>query len=276
MSWGPVLATLGNRGTVNRRLIGLIVAVLLAAVATVLLIQYVRSADERARQDETLAEVFVAQSDIQPGISADDAIAQGLIARDEVPARAVPSGAVADLGQISGQLVTVPIYEGEVIVSQRFGQTVAQSTGLLEVPPGTQAVTIEASIAPGLAGFIQPGNLVSVVGTLEITEEAPPGDEDEPAPSVAAGTTTQYLIQNATVLAVGQRVVTVEVEGGSDVQQSDDRYLFTLAMPPEDIEQVVFGTQQGTLWFTLVPEPEEDQEAEVFDTPGRTLSNIFE
>jgi pilus assembly protein CpaB len=258
---------------VNRRVVGLIIAVLLAAVATVLLVQYVQTADERARQDETLAEVFVAQSDIQPGIAADDAIAQGLIARDEVPARAVPSGAVADLGQLSGQIVTVPIYEGEVIVSQRFGQTVAQATGLLQVPEGTQAVTIEASVVPGLAGFVQPGNLVSVVGTLELSDVGAPADEDE-APAIPAGTTSQYLIQNATVLAVGQRVVAGETQG--DVQQSDERYLFTLAMPPEDIERIVFATQQGTLWFTLVPEPEDDAEAELFDTPGRTITNIFD
>jgi pilus assembly protein CpaB len=268
---------------VNRRLIGLIVAVLLAAVATVLLVQYVRTADERARQDETLAEVFVAQADIQPGIAADDAIAQGLIARDEVPARAVPSGAVADLGQVSGQLVTVPIYQGEVIVSQRFGQTVAQATGLLEVPEGTQAVTIEAGVVPGVAGFVQPGNLVSVVGTLELPADspAPALADDEEAPAVVdtavrEGITTQYLIQNATVLAVGQRVITPEAETGADVQASNERYLFTLAMPPEDIERIVFTTQQGGLWFTLVPEPEDDAEAEVFETPGRTITNIFE
>jgi pilus assembly protein CpaB len=261
---------------VNRRLIGLLVAVLLAGVATVLLVQYVRSADERAREDEALSEVFVAQADIPPGTSADDAIAQGLIASDEVPARAVPAGALADLGQVSGQLVAAPIYEGEVIVAQRFGETVAQATGLLEVPPDTQAVTIEAGVVPGLAGFVQPGNTVSVVGTLVLAGETPEeADEEAVVAPVGEGVTTQYLVQNATVLAVGQRVVAPEVEG-QDVQASDERYLFTLAMPPEDIEQIVFGTQQGTLWFTLVPEPEEDAELEEFDTPGRTIANIFE
>jgi pilus assembly protein CpaB len=265
---------------VNRRLIGLIVAVLLAAVATVLLIQYVRTADERARQDEALVEVFVAQGDIPPGTAADDAIAQGLIASDQVPARAVPSGAIADLGQISGEMVTVPIYDGEVLVAPRFGQTVAQATGLLELPPDTHAVTIEAGVVPGLAGFVQPGNLVSVVGTLELPGAAAPatGDEEEgatPTAAVSAGITTQYLIQNATVLAVGQRVIMPEAEG-QEVQASDERYLFTLAMPPEDVEQVVFGTQQGTLWFTLVPPPEDDEEPEEFDTSGRTITNIFE
>jgi pilus assembly protein CpaB len=266
---------------VNRRVIGLVAAVVLAGVATILLIQYVRTADERARQDEALSEVFVAQGDIQPGIAANEAIAQGLIARDEVPARTVPPNAIADLEQVSGEVVTVPIYEGDVIVAPRFGQTVAQATGLLEIPEGTQAVTIEAGVVPGLAGFVQPGDLVSVVGTLELPGggSAPADDDDEdeatPTAAVSAGITTRYLVQNVTVLAVGQRVIAPEVEG-EEVQASDERYLFTLAMPPENIEQVIFGTQQGTLWFTLVPDPQDDAEPERFDTPGRTITNIYE
>jgi pilus assembly protein CpaB len=262
---------------VNRRLIGLLVAVLLAAVATVLLIQYVRSADDRARQDEALSQVFVAQGDIQPGITADDAIAQGLIVSDEVPTRTVPSGAIADLGQVAGQLVTVPIYEGEVIVVQRFGETVAQATGLLEIPEGTQAVTLEAGVVTGVAGFVQPGDLVSLVASVEVPGEvAVPADADEGEvpEATGGGVTSQYLVQNATVLAVGQRLVAAEVEG--EVQASDERFIFTLGMPPEDIEQVVFATQQGTLWFTLVTEPEEDVDPEEFDTPGRTIANLFD
>lgn len=267
----------------NRRLIGLITAVVLAAVATALLIQYVRSADERARQEEQLAQVFVAQGDIQPGISADDAISQGLIAEEEVPARAVPSGAVAQLDQIRGQIVSVPIYDGEVIVSQRFGESVAQATGLLQVPEGTQAVTVEAGVVPGLAGYVQPGNVVSVVGSLAVPAEDSLAGADAVPDTIlengnAAVFQTQYLVQNATVLAVGRRVPESDApEGEANTEASSERYLFTLAMPPEDIEKLVFGTQRGSLWFTLVPEGEDPEaEPEVFDAPGRSVSSAFE
>jgi pilus assembly protein CpaB len=226
----------------------------------------VNTADERARQDEQFAEVFVAQGDIPAGTRADDAIGQGLIGRDEVPARSVPSGAVASLDQIAGQIVTVPIVDGEIIVTPRFGTTVAQPSGLLEIPEGLQAFTVEAGIIEGIAGHVQPGDTVSVIATLVV----PSDDEDEEADGPDASR-AQYVAQNATVLAVGQRVVTQE--GGDtsfSTQLSNERYIFTLGMEPADIEKVVFATQQGTLWFTLVPE---DQEPAT--TPGRTFSNLF-
>jgi pilus assembly protein CpaB len=267
----------------NRRVVGLLLAVLLAGVATYFLIQYVTSADERAREDEALVEVFVAQADIPAGTSADDASAQGLINRDQIPARSVPEGAVGDLESISGLVAAGPIFAGEIIVVQRFGETGAQPTGILEVPEGLQAVTVEAGIAPGLAGFVQAGDTVSVLASVELPEEpaaATPEGEEPAAPEEgeSGGVATSYLAQNIEVLVVGQRVVVAEEgqEAGS-VLQSNDLYLFTLAMTPEDIERIVFASQQGILWFTLLPELEdEDAERETVDTPGRTLQNIFE
>jgi pilus assembly protein CpaB len=267
----------------NRRLIGLLLAVVLAGVATFFLVQYVTSADERAREEEALADVFVAQGDIQPGTSAADAANQGLIVRDSIPARAVPTGAIGDLEDISDLVATGPIFDGEVIVAQRFGSTVAQPGGLFEIPEGLQAVTVEAGIVPGVAGFVQPQDLVSVVASLEMPgeEQAPPAqpDEEEQAATVeGGGFTTQYLLQNVEVLAVGQRVISTEGgEQTASIQPSNERYLFTLALAPEDIEKLVFSTQQGQLWFTLVPQlDDEDEDAEVFETPGRSVENIFD
>jgi pilus assembly protein CpaB len=265
---------------VNRRLIGLIIAVVLAGVATFLLVQWVTTADERARVDEELVEVFVAQGDLSPGTSASDAIAQGLIDTDAIPARAVPQGAIGDLEQISGLIVATPVYAGEVLVAQRFGRTVAQPDGLLEVPEGLEGVTVEAGIVDGLAGFVEPGATVSVVATLTVPGDEPavdPEDPDAEAEAVPAGIRTQYLVQHATVLAVGQRVVTTE-EGQetTGIRRSNERYIFTLGMVPEDIEQLVFAHQQGQLWFTLLPELEEGEEYEDFDTAGRTIEDIFE
>jgi pilus assembly protein CpaB len=248
---------------VNRRLIGLVVAVLLAAIATIVIVNYVRTADERAREAEELAEVYVAQEDITAGMSADNAIEQGLIARDEIPSRSVPSGAIAELSQIEGDIATVDIVQGEVIVSQRFGTTVAETGGRFEVPDGLQAVSVQVSVVPGVAGFIEPDDTVSIVGRLSTSD---PEDDEEEA---AAEDRAQFLIQNALVLAVGQRVVTGEE--GPRIRRSDENYIFTLALEPEDVERLVFANAHGALTFTLLPD---DEQPEV-DTPGRTFDNAF-
>jgi pilus assembly protein CpaB len=268
----------------NRRVIGLLLAIVLAGIATFFLVQYVTSADERAREEEALAEVFVAQADIPAGTTAEAASTQGLIGRDQIAARTVPDGAIGDLDDLTGLVATGPIFPGEIIVAQRFGTTVAQVAGLLEIPEGLQAVTVEAGVSPGLAGFVQPDDLVSVLASVDLPVDVPPVQEEgedaaPPETTASGGFTTQYIVQNVSVLAVGQRVVVPEAEGEqtTGIEQSNERYLFTLAMTPDDIEKVVFSTQQGALWFTLVPQPEdEEEEPEVFVTPGRTLENVFE
>ena len=262
----------------NRRLIGLLLAIVMAGAATFLLVQYVTSADERAREDEALAEVFVATADIPAGTSAEAAAAQGLIDQSTVPARNVPAGAIGSLDVIAGQVATMPLFEGEVIVAQRFGSTVAATTdATLEVPEGLLAISIQAGVVDGVAGFVQPQDTVSVVASLALPEDEV-AEDDEDAEAVEGGQTTEFLVQNVPVLAVGQRVITTAEDGSTSasVALSNENYIFTLGMTAEQVEQLVFASQQGELWFTLLPEVDEDEEREVFDTPGRTLGNIFD
>ncbi len=267
----------------NRRLIGLLLAIVLAGVATFLLVQYVTSADERAREDEALAEVFVATADIPAGTPVESAAAQGLIDQSTVPARTVPAGAIGSLDAIAGQVATMPLFEGEIIVAQRFGSTVAATAdATLEVPEGLLAISIQAGVVDGVAGFVQPQDTVSIVASLVLPEDiVAPDDEDDVQPAdeaVAGGQTTEFLVQNVPVLAVGQRVITVAEDGSTSasIQPSNESYIFTLGMTAEQVEQLVFASQQGELWFTLLPEVEEDEEREGFDTPGRTIENIFD
>ena len=259
----------------NRRLIGLVVALALAGVATFLLVQWVNSADERAREEEDLAEVFVAQGDIPAGTSAEVAIGQALITTDEIPARSVPEGAIGSLDTIAGQVATVQIFDGEIIVAQRFGTTVSQPGGLFEIPEGLEAVTLEAAIVPGVAGFVQAQDQVSLVVTIDL----PAGDEADDEETVdPSGAQTQYLVQDVTVLAVGQRVIVTDEAGEQQarIQESNETYLFTLAMAPDDIERAVYATQHGTIWFTLLPQLEEEEERPPVTTPGRNRENLFD
>jgi pilus assembly protein CpaB len=254
---------------VNRRLVGLIVALVLAGVATFLLINFVNSADERARTGEELATVFVAQGDITAGTSADDAAAQGLIAQDDVPARTVPAGAIGSLESIAGQVAVGPIFEGEILVAGRFGSTAASATGLIDIPEGLQAVTVDAGVLEGVAGFVQAGDQVSVVATVTDVDEEDGSEEAR----------TQYLLQNAQVLAVGRRVPAQQTEDGAgedQIQQQGERYVFTLGMDPVSIEQLIFAYQQGQVWFTLLPDSDDGEDLPEVDTPGRTLTDLFD
>lgn len=273
----------------NRRVIGLVLAVVLAAVATVALYLYVNRADERAAQEFDLRQVYVATERIEPGTPADTAIGQGLIQQRELPETAVAEGAIGSLEQIQGLVAGAPIVQGQQIVAENFGESAIVTTGTdLEIPEDLQAVSIDLAVVPGLAGFVDPGDRLSVVTLIDVEPgdapaPAPPAEDDDatppPPPPTGEGLQARFVVQNALVLAVGQRVTTFDENGnptGKVIQESNDNYIFTLALAPEDIEKLVFAKDQGTLWATLLPPSEDGEPLEDVTTSGINRENLFQ
>lgn len=243
----------------SRRTIALVVAVVLAVVATVALISYVRGLEDKAFEGAETVEVFVAADIIPAGTSAEFASSKNLFERSVIPRKVLAEGAVSDLSQIAGKVAAVNIVKGEQIISARF-VTPGQVRGVLPIPADRQAVSIEVAIPPGVAGFVQPGDRISIVAQLSV----PRGGEDE--------TRVQYLLQDVEVLAIGQRVVTVQGQDQGDEQaQQQSQVLATLALRPAEIEKLVFAKLQGQLYFTLLPKGQKPQ-----STTGRTKQNAFQ
>src|ERR1041385_5121337 len=103
----------------SRRAIALIVAVVLAAVATVALVSYVQSAHNK--RIGTAVTAFVAKEDIPIGTDAATIISRGLIETKTVDKGVVPVGAIGSLQDIQGKNTVVPIYQNEIILAARFG-----------------------------------------------------------------------------------------------------------------------------------------------------------
>lgn len=283
----------------NRRVIGLVVAVLLAAVATVAIYMYVTRADERAAEEFELRQVYVATQRIEAGTPADVAISQALIERRDLPETAVAEGAIGSLEQLEGLVAVAPIVPGQQIVTASFGDQAQVPTGTgsdIEVPEGLQAVAVDLSVVPGVAGFVDAGDRISILSVIDAEAGAAPEAQPEPDPdstepppppppaTVAEGLQARYVVQNALVLAIGQRVTTYDEDGnatGKGIQESNDNFIFTLALTPVEVEKLVFAETQSTLWATLLPPVEEGEDGEEpafepADTPGANADNLFE
>jgi pilus assembly protein CpaB len=243
--------------------IAVVLAFVLAVVATTSIFFYVRGVEARAFEDAELVEVFVAQGPIDAGTAASEAGDGGLIARDTAPRVNVPVGAITDLEQIEGQVAVDRILTGEILLAERWGTTEEASVGF-EIPEGFEAVAVEVGIPPGVAGYIRGGDRVSLIATLE-APGATTTDADGTVTEEPGDVRTQYLLQAIEVLAVGQR--TTQAEGDQAPQSS---VLMTVALQPEDAEKLVFAIENASLYFTLLPEDAEPQ-----DTPGRTLDDLF-
>lgn len=248
----------------SSRLIAIIIAVVLAIVATVALVSYIRGVETRTQEEVEPVDAFVAAELIPAGTTAEAAAAAGLIEQRAVPRSAVPDGAITSLAQIEGTVAVTDIQPGEIILQARFGEGVVGARGLRPIPDDMQAISVDVGVVPGVAGFITPGSFVNMMVQLAV----PVGEEDEETGETPEELRVQFIIQNTEVLAVGRRVIQ---EGEETVQQTEN-ILLTLAVTAEDAERVAFAALNGQLYFTLLPEELDAP----FDTPGRTFENIFE
>jgi len=247
--------------------LAVVLALVLAGVATFAIFTYVRGLEQRAFEGAELVEVFVAQDVIPAGTSAEAASEAGLVIRDSRPRATVPDGSITGLEQISGLVAAERILANEVLLRDRW-EDPSQVASTLEIPQGLEALSVQVGIPAGVAGFVRVGDRVSLIVNVE--EPAETVTEDDGTIVEEPGEVrTQYLIQGIEVLAVGQRVVTEEGEDG--VQESTAEVLMTVALEPADAERMAFAIQNASLYFTLLPE-----DAEPAETPGRTLTDLFE
>jgi pilus assembly protein CpaB len=251
--------------SMSRRTIALVLAVALAALATIALISYIKGLEDKHLEGTEPVEVFVAKQDIPAGVTGDTASQQGLIERFQVPGRVQPEGAITSLQEISGRVAAVQIFQGEIIVSQRFVTPGAAVKGVLPIPEGRQAISVQVATPPGVAGFIQPGDRISLIIHI-----ARPGNT-----AATSGPIARYLLQNIDVLAVGTRIVGAGLAPGTAgdaaaAPADTGCCLLTVALTPGQAEQLVFAINNGQLYFTLLPE-----KAPNANTPGRTITNLF-
>jgi pilus assembly protein CpaB len=258
---------------VSFRVLAIVLAIVLAAVATLAITSYLDSLEAEREAELQPVEAFVAAQRIPEGTTGEQAVAQNLIERREIPQNVVAPGAISSLSQLEGRVAAVDILPGEQIISARFVEPQA-ARGLAPIPDDMQAISLEVGIPPGVAGFIQPGDRVSIIARLDVGDPDEQAEQTEEGAEAGEGARVQFLLQGVEVLAIGQRVIVQQQDGGeqSQVNRGEGRVLMTVALSPVDAEKLAYAIFEGQLYFTLLPE---DQEFPV-DTPGRTRDNAFE
>lgn len=246
------------RSPLSNRAVAIGIALVLALIATLALISYVRGIEQRALKGVESVEALVAKEVIPKGTGGDDAISKGLIGRQTIPRKALVEGAIKSLEELKGKIAIVDIQKGEQILGVRFVSP-TKIKGVLPIPSDRQAISVEVGVPPSVAGFIQPGDRVSIIAKLE---------------SGAGGRSevrVQYFLQDILVLAVGQLVVTPEGGAPSVPEgQTVARGLLTLALTPAEAEKLAYAVFFGQLHFTLLPPGQKP-----VGTPGRTRENVF-
>jgi pilus assembly protein CpaB len=226
------------------RVLAVLIAVVLALVATAALVIYVNGADRRAIADQTPLEVLVASKVIPAGTTGEDAQNGEYIEVRQVPRTNVVPGAFRNVRQLEGKSAAVDIAKGEQLLPSRWlGADEVEGRGLLPIPEDHQALSIGLDLTRQVAGFVTPGDNVGMVLTL---------------PAGNGTNKTKFLLQNVRVLAVGATALTTRTAqgGGGRVNQgkgSQNLTAITLAIKKRHVENVVHAAEDGRIYLTLMP-----------------------
>jgi pilus assembly protein CpaB len=243
-------------GSMGRRTVLLVAALVVAALGTTMVFLYVNGVNDRALAKQNPYKVLVAKKAIGPGTTlkqADDAASfdTKVISKD-----ALVPGAVRALTGLTGDVATSWIYPGEQIIQPMFGDSV--TSNVLPVPPEKISMSLSLSDPAQLAGFVIPGASVAIFLTTQTGKSGSPQ--------------TRLLLPKVQVLAVGAKTgVPQDSNTTSGTDDSVSKSILTIAVDQTDYQKVLFATNYGKLNLGI---PGTDFNA----TPGVGLtdeSNVF-
>lgn len=209
------------------RIIGAIVALIVAAVGAFLLITYVRGADARAAEGAELTNVFIVQETIPRG-TAGEAV-QDFVRVDTVPERNVAEGDVTDLAELAGLVSDTEILPGEQLLSARFVNPLELAAqGDVPVPQGMQEVTITLPVNRVVGGKVTAGSEVGMVATYD-----PPG---EPALEE-----TKFAFHDVLVTSVQRGTTATDEEAGEPA--TAEKLMVTVALTTHQIEHWIWAAE---------------------------------
>jgi pilus assembly protein CpaB len=240
-----------------------VIAFVLAAGATAGVFLYVNGVKSDNKATSTnMATVIVSKRAIEAGTKLDTLIAAGDFTTVQVPADAVVPGAVTELSQLQGRSTNSFILQGEQISTARLQGSTAPTGGVLGIPEGYEAVSVQLEPQRVVGGVIQTGDHVVVYATSD--SESGSGSAtvsatrtSSPAPgTVTATVKAQGVSFPGATLTLVPDVQVLQVQGGSSggaLSSSGSNAFVTLALKPHDAAAVVAAQAQGFIWLALLP-----------------------
>lgn len=228
------------------RIIGAILAVILAVAGGAAVWYYVQGAEARAAEGAELIDAYVVTEPVAEGTPAENV--REVLEVDSFPRNAVPEDAVTDLADIDGLVTSAELLPGDILREGRFVDPAEAAAGSVAVPAGMQLVSFTLPADRVVGGEVSAGDHVGLVGTIDPDE---PGTEEDVLNPI-----TQFAFHGVLVTRV-QGVVRTDPETGEETEQSSDANLMlTIALSAHDVERWVWFTEgeaaeYAQMWLTL-------------------------
>ena len=229
---------------VKGRALVVVLALILATLATAGVFLYARGVEEDAKAGGTMVSVVVSEVDIPPRTDLNLLIKDDLFRVIQVNEAAYVDGAITSVDQLADKNNAVAILAGEQIPQARITGNV--QGGALSIPEGMEALTVSLDAPRGVAGLINTGDSVTIYSTFKGVARKDGSTE----------TVTVVLVPTVELLAV-HRPLASTAFGGDDTaaqgEQLPSSLAVTVALTPEDAQRFVFAMETGATWFGLLP-----------------------
>jgi pilus assembly protein CpaB len=164
----------------------------------------------------------------------------------------LPEGHFTRIADLNNRIVISTLKKGEPVVEHRLAPNSIKTGGVSAVlKSGKRAVAVKGDKIIGISGFINPGNRVDVLVTLE-----------DPKTKLDK---TKVVLENIPVLATGTQIQRNEKGEPAPVD------VYTLEVTLEDAEKLSLAASQGKLQFAL----RNITDAEPVLTKGTTISQTL-
>jgi pilus assembly protein CpaB len=232
---------------VNRRIGGIIGAIVLALIGAVLVIAYANGADQRAEDGTKVVAVYTVKSgQIPAGTPTSDL--GDRVAKTDLPKKAVADGAITDLDQVKGLVTGALLVKGEQLVRQRFTTPSAfQASGSsVAVPPGYLSTTISLAPERAVGGVLSPGSTVAISASFAA---------EGGTPAQSGVLLQKVLVTNVQVAdpSTAETTDTTEPDSSRPGTSPQGSLLVTVALPAGEVSRLVYATEHGTIWLSTNP-----------------------
>jgi Flp pilus assembly protein CpaB len=180
--------------------------------------------------------VLVASSVIQKGTPGDVVATQQMFHPQQVIAKQVTAGAVADTAALHDKVAATDIQPGQQITLSDF----AASAGIVsQFAPNERAMSVPLDTSHGLTGVVKAGDRVDVYAGVDASV-------DHSNNGASAGAALRLLLPNVPVVAVNQNAG--GGVGGNGVNTQAD---VVLKVKVGDAGALAFASDYGKVWLVL-------------------------
>lgn len=248
----------------NRRILAIILAVVLAALGTTGVLMYVNKADARAMEGQEPVTVLVAKEPIPAGTTAKDAKVS--LVQETMPAGSVPANALSEIDTSLNEMVTsTNIAQGELLTRRMLIKKSAANEVVL--PKGKLAVSIPVEGAEEAGSQFRAGFKVAVFDTFNAKKGAYGETHNGERPL------TFYKDALHSTRLVLAKVEVISVIAEKDKTEKGSRFgkfLVTVAVTQEQAEKLIHALHTGVVSLAQV-----NDGSKVAPSPGIDNNTLF-